>query len=46
MRLGEVKVQGFRCLEDVTLAFDELTILLGSNSTGKSSLLRAYPART
>lgn len=41
MRLGEVKVQGFRCLEDVTLAFDELTILLGSNSTGKSSLLKA-----
>lgn len=41
MRLGEVKVQGFRCLEDITLAFDELTILLGSNSTGKSSLLKA-----
>jgi putative ATP-dependent endonuclease of OLD family len=41
MKLGEVRVQGFRCLEDVTLAFDELTILLGSNSTGKSSLLKA-----
>lgn len=41
MKLGEVKVQGFRCIEDLTLAFDELTILLGSNSTGKSSLLKA-----
>lgn len=41
MKLGEVEVHGFRCLEDVTLAFDELTILLGSNSTGKSSLLKA-----
>lgn len=41
MRLGEVKVQGFRCLEDVPLVFDKLTILLGSNSTGKSSLLKA-----
>lgn len=41
MKLQEVRIEGFRCLRDVTLTFDELTILLGENSTGKSSLLRA-----
>lgn len=41
MRLAKVEIQGFRCLRDVTLAFDELTVLLGSNSTGKSSALKA-----
>lgn len=41
VKLTDVTVQGFRCLEDVTLVFDDLTILLGSNSTGKSSLLKA-----
>lgn len=41
MRLLEVRIEGYRCLDNVTLSFDELTVLLGSNSAGKSSVLRA-----
>ena len=41
MKLTKADIQGFRCLEEVPITFDELTILLGCNSTGKSSLLRA-----
>lgn len=41
MRLQEVRIEGYRCLEDVTVGFGALTTLLGSNSTGKSSVLKA-----
>jgi putative ATP-dependent endonuclease of the OLD family len=41
VRLAEVEIEGYRCLERVTLTIDELTILLGSNSAGKSSVLKA-----
>lgn len=41
MKLRRAEIRGFRCLEDVSLGFDDLTILLGGNSTGKSTVLRA-----
>lgn len=41
MKLQSVTVKNFRCLEDVTVDVDGLTILLGPNSAGKSSLLHA-----
>ncbi len=41
MQLREVQIVGYRCLADVTLGIAELTVLLGSNSTGKSSILKA-----
>jgi len=41
MRLRRAEIRGFRCLHDVALDFDDLTILLGGNSTGKSTVLRA-----
>jgi putative ATP-dependent endonuclease of OLD family len=41
VRLARVRVEGYRCLDDVELTFDDLTILLGTNSAGKSSILRA-----
>ena len=41
MRLRQVRIEGYRCLEDVTVDFGPLTTLLGSNSTGKSSVLKA-----
>lgn len=41
MKLSKADVQGFRCLDAVPISFDDLTILVGCNSTGKSSLLRA-----
>jgi len=39
MRLTELHVQGFRSLKDVHLAFDALTVLIGENDAGKSSVL-------
>lgn len=41
MKLEEVHVVGYRCFDTETVTFDDLTVLLGSNSTGKSSLLKA-----
>lgn len=41
MRLARVRIEGYRCLEDVSLDLASLTVLLGSNSTGKSSVLKA-----
>lgn len=41
MRLRRVRIQGFRCIEDLTLNLDDVTVLVGANSTGKSSALHA-----
>ncbi|MGH9165753.1 MAG: ATP-dependent nuclease [Acidimicrobiales bacterium] len=41
MRIRRVRVQGFRCLEDVDIPLDDVTTLIGPNAVGKSSLLRA-----
>jgi putative ATP-dependent endonuclease of OLD family len=41
MRLASVRVEGFRCLNDVEVPVDDLLILLGGNNAGKSSFLRA-----
>jgi predicted ATP-dependent endonuclease of OLD family len=40
VKLRQATIHGFRCFDDVRLDLDDLTILLGSNSAGKSSLLR------
>jgi putative ATP-dependent endonuclease of the OLD family len=41
MKLRSVHVKNFRCLNDVTVDMGALTVLLGPNSAGKSSLLHA-----
>ena len=41
MRIRRVRVQGFRCLEDVDIPLDDVTTLIGPNGVGKSSILRA-----
>jgi putative ATP-dependent endonuclease of the OLD family len=41
MKLAEVHVKGYRCLDDLTLSFEELTALVGSGGVGKSAFLRA-----
>lgn len=41
LRISKVKIENFRCLENVELAVDDLTVLIGANGTGKSSVLRA-----
>lgn len=41
MRISRVRIQGFRCLEDVNIPLDDVTTLIGPNGVGKSSVLRA-----
>jgi predicted ATP-binding protein involved in virulence len=39
MLLTRLKAQGFRSLKQVEISFDRLTLLIGGNDTGKSSIL-------
>jgi putative ATP-dependent endonuclease of the OLD family len=41
MRLARVHILNFRCLADLQLDFDDVTVLVGANSTGKSTVLDA-----
>ena len=41
MRIQSLHIKNYRSLHDVQLEFTDLTILLGSNGTGKSSILSA-----
>lgn len=41
MKLAQIHIEGYRCFDEVDLDVNDLTVLLGSNSTGKSSLLKA-----
>jgi predicted ATP-dependent endonuclease of OLD family len=41
MRLVSARVQGYRCIADLTVDFDELTALIGTGGVGKSAFLRA-----
>jgi putative ATP-dependent endonuclease of the OLD family len=41
MRLARVHILNFRCLTDLELEFDDVTVLVGANSTGKSTALDA-----
>lgn len=41
MRIAGLKVHNFRCLREIELRLEPLTILLGQNNSGKSSVLRA-----
>lgn len=41
MRISKVSVKNFRCLQNLELEIDQLTVLIGANSTGKSSALKA-----
>src|SRR5712691_397472 len=41
MRLSRVHIINFRCLTELELDFDDVTVLVGANSTGKSTALHA-----
>lgn len=41
MRISKVRVQGYRCIEDASIDFDDLTALIGAGGVGKSAFLRA-----
>ncbi len=39
MQLKTIEVRNFRCLKNVTIPFHELTVLIGENDAGKSTVL-------
>jgi predicted ATPase len=41
MRIARAHIVNFRCLSDLKLEFDDVTVLVGANSTGKSTALHA-----
>lgn len=41
MRIKRVRIQGYRCLQDVDIRFDRITTFIGPTGVGKSSVLRA-----
>ena len=41
MKLKQVRIENFRCYEDITVEFDALTTIVGKNDIGKSSILEA-----
>ncbi|KHT63883.1 ATP-dependent endonuclease [Photobacterium gaetbulicola] len=41
MQLKRIEISGFRGIKRLSLSFDELTVLIGENAWGKSSLLDA-----
>ena len=41
MHIDIVRIERFRCLEDVTIAFDDVSTFIGPNGAGKSTVLRA-----
>lgn len=41
MRLTSVTVRNFRCIKDLTVDLDQLTVLVGENNTGKTAFLEA-----
>jgi hypothetical protein len=41
MKVREVSVTNFRCLESLRLELDDITVLVGANGSGKSTVLHA-----
>jgi hypothetical protein len=41
MRVARIHVVNFRCLRDLAMSLDDVTVLVGANSTGKSTVLHA-----
>jgi predicted ATPase len=44
LRLTELQIRNFGCLRDVTLGLEPLTVLVGPNDSGKTTVLRALEA--
>lgn len=41
MKIESVRIENFRCFKDETILFDDYTCLIGSNGSGKSTVLNA-----
>jgi ABC-type antimicrobial peptide transport system ATPase subunit len=39
MQLTRIRIQNYRCFDDVTIRLGQKTLLIGENDTGKSALL-------
>lgn len=39
VRFGQLTIQGFRRLNDVSLQLEPLSVMIGANGTGKTSIL-------
>lgn len=41
MRISTARIQGYRCIADLEVAFGDLTAFVGSSGVGKSTILNA-----
>lgn len=42
MRLSQIKIENFRGIKNMVIAFDrDITVLIGENNTGKTTILDA-----
>ena len=39
--ISEIRIERFKCFEDLTVPFGNITVLAGNNGTGKSTILQA-----
>jgi putative ATP-dependent endonuclease of the OLD family len=44
IKIAEARVRNFRCLKQVDVTLDDLTVLIGENNSGKTSFLEALSA--
>ena len=44
MRLTNLSIRNFRCIRELSLDLDEITVLIGENNTGKTAVLEAVRA--
>jgi len=41
MKIKEISINNFRCVEELTIQLDDFTVLIGKNGVGKSTVLHA-----
>lgn len=42
MRINEIQVKNFRLLEDISISLDDVTLVVGRNNSGKTSLIDIF----
>lgn len=41
MQINRIRIENFRCIRELDLWFDQTTVLIGANNTGKTAILEA-----
>ena len=41
MKIEKIRIENFRCFEDVEIPLDDYTCFIGPNGSGKSTVLQA-----